>query len=256
MSQVADPAPPAAATTLADEVARVRWWHTIDLGNGLVTPGVDRSAEKLTTLGLPRDLTGLSVLDIGAWDGFFSFEAERRGARRVVALDRWDGVAGSSRRGFDLASRALGSRVEAVQADIGSLTDRQAADLGAFDLVLFLGVLYHVTDPLGALRNVRRLCAQGGRLILETEADLLWTRTPALAFYPGAELSGDPSNWFAPNVPALLGMLATAGFREPRLHWITPWSRRIARAWKHRSLHGTPFLRSLQRARVVVHARA
>ncbi len=235
-------------------MARIRWWHTIDLGHGVVTPGVDRSAEKLATLGLPRDLTGLSVLDIGAWDGFFSFEAERRGAARVVAMDRWDGVAGAGRQGFDLAARALRSRAEGVRADIGSLTEGQAAELGSFDVVLLLGVLYHVTDPLGVLRNVRRLCS--GRLILETEADLLWTRRPALAFYPGRELSGDPSNWFAPNIPALLGMLTTAGFRDPRVEWATPWSRRLARAWKHRRLHGTPFLHTLQRARVVVHARA
>lgn len=252
VSEAGSPAP--VAPSLAEEVARIRWWHTIDLGQGVVTPGVDRSSEKLLGLGLPADLSGLSVLDIGAWDGFFSFEAERRRALRVVAMDRWDGVAGASRRGFDLASRALRSRVGAFQADICALSESQARDLGAFDLVLLLGVLYHVTDPLGALRNARRLCAPGARLILETEADMLWTRRPALAFYPGRELSGDPSNWFAPNSEALLGMLRACGFSDPRVHWITPWTRRLARAWRHRRRHGTPLLHGLQRARIVVHA--
>ncbi len=252
MTQVQDAQP--SAPSLVDEVAAIRWWHRIDLGNGLVTPGVDRSTEKLATLGLPQDLSGLSVLDVGAWDGFFSFEAERRGATRVVAVDRWDCVAGLNRSGFDLASRVLRSRVAGVQADICLLNEEQAASLGTFDLVLLLGVLYHVTDPLGALRNVRRLCAPGGRLILETEADLLWTRRPALAFYPGRELTDDPSNWFAPNPPALLGMLRVSGFHGPRVHWLTPWPRRLARAWKHRRLYGTPLRHALQRARIVVHA--
>ena len=62
-----------------------RWYHTIDLGGGIVTRGVDNSPERLARLGLPVSLAGKTVLDVGAWDGFFSFEAERRGAARVVA---------------------------------------------------------------------------------------------------------------------------------------------------------------------------
>lgn len=72
----------------------VRWYHTIDLGHGLVTEGVDNSPERLARLRLPNDLSGRSVLDIGAWDDFFSFEAERRHASRVVATDHyaWHGT--------------------------------------------------------------------------------------------------------------------------------------------------------------------
>ncbi|HEY7441177.1 MAG TPA: hypothetical protein VH701_02065, partial [Vicinamibacterales bacterium] len=69
------------------EVSGIKWWHTIDLGNGIVTPGLDPTPARLPEIQLPDDLSGLSVLDIGAWDGFFSFEAERRGARRVLATD-------------------------------------------------------------------------------------------------------------------------------------------------------------------------
>ena len=68
-------------------VAAQGWFHTIDLGGGLVTDGRDESPRKLGWIGLPSDLRGRSVLDVGAWDGFFSFECERRGADRVVALD-------------------------------------------------------------------------------------------------------------------------------------------------------------------------
>src|SRR2546423_15271821 len=72
----------------------LRWYHTIDLGQGVVTRGVDNSPERLARVHLPSDLSGCSVLDIGAWDGFFSFEAERRHASRVVATDHyaWHGT--------------------------------------------------------------------------------------------------------------------------------------------------------------------
>ena len=78
---------------LRTEVSSIPWWHSIDLGDGVITPGIDDSPRKLHRLRLPQDLTGKSVLDIGAWDGFFSFEAERRGASRVLALDSyaWNG---------------------------------------------------------------------------------------------------------------------------------------------------------------------
>ena len=65
----------------------LRWYHTIDLGQGVITKGIDNSPERLAHVGLLQDLSGRSVLDIGAWDGFFSFEAERRHAARVVACD-------------------------------------------------------------------------------------------------------------------------------------------------------------------------
>lgn len=65
------------------------WWHRIDLGHGIVTPGRQESSEKLARIHMPRDLSGQTVLDIGTSDGFFAFEAERRGAERVVASDWW-----------------------------------------------------------------------------------------------------------------------------------------------------------------------
>src|SRR6058998_1138514 len=65
---------------LKKRVDRIRWWHTIDLGGGIVTPGASDNLRTLPQLGLPERLDGKTVLDVGAWDGFFSFEAERRGA--------------------------------------------------------------------------------------------------------------------------------------------------------------------------------
>jgi tRNA (mo5U34)-methyltransferase len=234
------------------EVAKLGWWHRIDLGHGIITPGTDDSPRKLARLGMPADLTGKSVLDIGAWDGFFSFEAEKRGAARVVAIDAsWSGPdGGPTKYGFTFAHRALGSRVESHHL---SVYDVDPATLGTFDLVLFLGVLYHVRDPLGALERVRSVTA--GTAIIETETDMLWTRRPALGFYPGAELNADASNWFAPNVPALLGLARAAAFSNAEVHSRSSLPHRIGRAFRHWRARGTPLLHSVQRGRCVVHAR-
>src|SRR5262245_22516090 len=133
------------------------WFHRIDLGGGLVTPGVDDTPQKLRHLRLPRRLDGKHVLDVGAYDGFFSFECERRGAAHVVAADHfcWTYGGMASKEGFDLARTALRSRVEEALIRVEDLGPER---LGTFDLVLFLGVLYHAPDPLRYLRQVRSVC--------------------------------------------------------------------------------------------------
>ena len=100
-------------------VAELRWFHRMDLGHGVVTPGVVDCARQLPLLQLPQRLDGLSVLDIGAWDGFYAFECERRGAARVLATDSycWSGSGWGDKRAFELARRALGSRVEDLDID-------------------------------------------------------------------------------------------------------------------------------------------
>lgn len=151
--------------TLRAEVEQIRWWHPIDLGGGLVTPGIDVTPARLAEIRMPENLSGLSVLDIGAWDGFFSFEAERRGARRVLATDSfcWDGGGWGTKKGFELARRTLGSRVEDKTIEV---LDLSPDTVGVFDLVLFLGVLYHMKHPLFALERVASVTA--GQLIMQT----------------------------------------------------------------------------------------
>jgi tRNA (mo5U34)-methyltransferase len=229
---------------LREKVAAVPfWWHSIDLGHGVVTPG-HKSAQalrqELDALALP-DLRGKSVLDIGGWDGFFAFEAERRGAARVAVVDHymwsmdspgqqaywrrcmqegitprpyhetefWHPDTLPGKRGFDLAREALGSSVEPIVADFMTC---DLAAIGTWDVVLYLGVLYHMQEPLTALR---RLAAVTRELaVVETEAivvpglehEALWR------FFPFAELNGDVSNWWAPNLAALVGALEPAGF--------------------------------------------
>jgi tRNA (mo5U34)-methyltransferase len=238
---------------LRAEVEAIRWFHTIDLGGGVVTPGEDDTPAKLATLGLPDDLSGRTVLDVGAWDGFFSFEAERRGARRVVAVDPAAWREGQpenewgSKAGFELARRALGSRVEDVDVDLLSLSPNT---VGTFDVVLFLGILYHLPDPFPLLE---RVCSVTGELlILETHADLLGLRRPAMAYYPGAEVEGDSSTWWGPNPPLLRALLRRHGFSRVDVVRSDPLPRRLARA-AYRRLRGAPYRAS--QGRVVVHAR-
>jgi tRNA (mo5U34)-methyltransferase len=219
---------------LSTLVAKIKWFHTIDLGNGVVTPGVDPSPTKLSTFGIPEDLTGLSVLDIGAWDGFFSFEAERRGASHVLATDHfcWGGPGWGSKAGFDLVHKVLGSRVKSKNIDV---LDLSPTSVGTFDLVLFLGVLYHMRHPLLALERVSSVTK--GQLILETHVDMLDCPRPASAFYPDKELCGDPTNWFGPNPSMVEAMLQTVGFRKVQVHYgpyfVSPLSPRVVfHAWK------------------------
>ena len=169
----------AAIAHLREEVAQVKWWHQINLGDGIVTPGRNDSRKHLASIRLPEDLSGKSVLDVGTWDGFYAFEAERRGATRVVAMDSYCWNRGTGKAGFDLARRALGSRVEDRQID---LLDLSPETVGTFDVVLFLGVLYHLPHPLLCLEKLASVTAE--QLIVETHVDMLWTRRPAMAFYP------------------------------------------------------------------------
>jgi tRNA (mo5U34)-methyltransferase len=239
----------------ASRASAIRWYHTIDLGNGVVTRGVDNSPERLARARLPASLAGRSVLDIGAWDGFFSFEAERRGAARVVAADHyaWHGQGwgtGHGKAGFELARTALQSRVEDVDADV---MDLSPGAHGVFDVVLFLGVLYHLPNPLLALERVAAVTRE--LLVLETVVDMVGINRPAAAFYPGRELNDDPTNWWGPNHAAVAGMLRSAGFN--RVDVITPprsAAFRAARAVVHRLRGQNSLGAAFRQDRAVFHA--
>ena len=168
---------------LIRRVNEVRWFHSIPLREGLVTPGEDNSMDKLGQVCLPADLTGKSVLDIGAWDGFFSFQAEKNGAERVLATDyfSWSGPGWGTKDGFNLAHEALNSKVESMEIDAMDITPEK---LGwKFDVVMFLGVLYHLQDPMGGLRVASEVCNE--LLIVETHVDDLHRWKPSMVYLPG-----------------------------------------------------------------------
>lgn len=236
---------------LASEMRSINWFHTIDLGGGLMTPGKDPSGQKLATLDFPTDLSGKTVLDIGAWDGFFSFEAERRGASRVLATDQfsWGGGGWGSKAGFEFARRALHSKVEDRVIDPMDLSPE---NVGTFDVVLFLGVLYHLRHPLLALERVASVTKDF--LLLETHV-MNRHRSPMIEFYPNDELAGDPTNWCGPNKAAVEAMLRVVGFRRVECRVLQGGVvRRVARATRDRFSRGLPFGTSLHQARLVCHA--
>lgn len=228
---------------LREAAGRYKWWHRIDLGQGVITAGYDDSPAKLGALQLPEDLSGKSVLDMGASDGFFSFAAERRGAARVVAADsyykNWPGGWGGhgTRAGFDFAREVLGSRAEMRDLDCMDLSPETAG--GTFDLVLFLGVLYHLKHPLLGLERIASVTRD--QLILETHVDCVDVKRPVMAYYPGTELNGDPTNWWGPNPAAVEAMLQTVGFsrietvhrqEDPPKNGAGRTGRVVVHAWK------------------------
>lgn len=150
----------------AETISRHKhWYHRIEVLPGLFTPGINDSAEALARLelaGLPRDCRGLRALDVGCRDGFFAFELERRGAT-VVGVDAM--APGST--GFAIASDLLGS---AVEYRVDNVYNLSAARYGRFDLVLFLGVIYHLRHPLLALERLRDVCSEQALLLCESEA--------------------------------------------------------------------------------------
>ncbi|HWC11597.1 MAG TPA: methyltransferase domain-containing protein [Acidimicrobiales bacterium] len=236
---------------LHQAVAAIPWYHRMALPGGIVTPGVSDVARALPRLRLPDRLDGLSVLDVGAWDGFYSFECKRRGAERVLATDHfvWTGRTWGSKAGFLLARDALGLDVEDRDIDVMDISPRS---VGSFDLVLLLGVLYHLTDPIAAIRAAASVTDR--QLVVETETALNGLPFPAGRLYPGRELNADDTNWWALNRAALEGLLREAGFTRTEVVFLASLPRRVARAGR-RALGGQgSFRMNLRSARIVVHA--
>lgn len=197
---------------LRNEVSLLPWFHRIDLGNGIITPGQDIDGQaKIEFNKIPTDLRGKTVLDIGAWDGLFSFEAEKRGAARVLATDSfaWSGPGWGSKACFELARRAIQSHVEDMDIDI---MDISPETVGIFDVVFLLGVLYHLRHPLLALEKVSSATKE--MLVLSTWVDMINFDRPAAAFYPKTELGGDPTNWWGFNPACVHAMLEDVGFKR------------------------------------------
>lgn len=202
---------------LRQAIAELPWFQTYPLA-GVTTPGRHDVASLLRRLQLPAELFGKTVLDVGTNDGFFAFECERRHAKDVVALDHptW-GMAGQPcpprADGFLLARRLLKSEVIRATGDLER--DDWAAEVpfDRFDLILFLGVLYHLKAPLPVLEKLAGRLAPGGRLIVETHVRTdLGTDEPMAAFYPTIEYNGDPTNWWGFNPRGVSALLQAAGF--------------------------------------------
>src|SRR6185312_11522943 len=199
---------------LADRLHSRFRYHSIELPDGSILPGlqpVEHLRWRFDLFGLPEDLRGKRVLDVGAWDGWFSFECERRGAEVVavdcIALDT-----------FLEAKQLIGSKVEYLTLDVNELS---ASRLGRFDIVLFFGVLYHLRHPLLGLEKAVELSTDLARVesfVINPEN----RQIPAvMEFYERGELGGQVDNWCGPSPECLVSMCRSAGFAQVELKDVT-----------------------------------
>jgi tRNA (mo5U34)-methyltransferase len=204
----------------------VVWHQRFELASGIFSPGANDVDWLLRTAGVPADLTGASVLDIGTTNGGAAFTLERRGASRVLATD----IVDSAHFGFDAIRSALDSSVEFRQLSVYELSHILSE---RFDFVVFWGVLYHLRHPLLALDNVRAVTR--GTAYVETavcDSELPGDANVAISrFYRRDELRGDSSNWFAPNVHGLLEWCGSCGLEPSSVSsWPDPPSRAMVTA--------------------------
>ncbi len=213
---------------LMDRVASIDYWyHKIDLPGGLTTPGwapIDPAAYRV-----PDDLTGLRVLDVGAWDGYWTFEALRRGARHVHAIDDFSDFLGKpeaiTRKGwdtFDLCRNALGYGEEQCSREEMSVYDVAEERLGRFDVVFCFGVLYHLRHPLLALDRLAAVCDRS----IHVESAILDDYSPyrggigkgypdghmVMEFYPDGQYGNNDTNYWVPTLHCLGHMVRSTGF--------------------------------------------
>ena len=205
-----------------------RFFQKFELAPGVITNGQNPVEIYTPHFDLPMDLRGKRCLDIGCNDGYFSFWAEQRGAQ-VLAIDILP------RRAFFFAREVFESRVEFRQM---SVYDIHPSEIGHFDIVFFLGVYYHLKNPILALEHIAGLTRE--RLIVESEitpappysANSQTAGEGISRFYEGDELGADASNWWVPNVPCLLQTIRAAGFPRAELATCYVPSRAIVRAYK------------------------
>lgn len=230
--------------TLEQKVSKIPYWyHRIELPCGIVTPGWSPiCAERYF---IPEDMTGKRVLDIGAWDGYWTWEALKRGAAEVVAIDDFSDDCGKSdkvkRKGwetFDLCRESFGftkrpypyenngpwfneknQKVSRIEMSV-----YEVEKLGQFDIVFFFGVIYHLKHPLLALEKISSVCS--GSIYVETVS--LDEYSPyrggigkgfaenemVMEFYPGSQYGCNINNWWAPTLQCLGAMLKTVGFKD------------------------------------------
>jgi tRNA (mo5U34)-methyltransferase len=203
-----------------------QWFHNLHLGGVETAPGhflgdYPRVKWERFQDAIPRDLRGKTVLDVGCNGGFYSIEMKRRGADRVVAVDFDDRY---------LAQARFAAEVSGVDIEFQNLSVYDVARLGErFDVVLFLGVLYHLRHPLLALDLLHehvvgdlfvfQSMQRGSRDVVPIADDYPFSESgvfdhpawPKLHFVEN-KYAGDETNWWVPNRACSEAMLRSAGF--------------------------------------------
>lgn len=208
------------------------WYHRIELPHGVTTPGwAPLSTESYD---IPENMDGKRVLDVGSWDGYWAFEALKRGAAEVVAIDDFsdhlggDGVERTAWDTFDLCREAFGYTDAVCKRLDMTIYDLSPEELGSFDVIFFFGTLYHLRHPLLALDKLSAVCH--GTIFIESA--ILDDYSPykgglnhgypghqmVMEFYPANNYGDNTTNWWAPTLNCLGNMVAAAGFKN-----ITAW---------------------------------
>jgi tRNA (mo5U34)-methyltransferase len=211
-----------------EQAKQLTYYHTLELTPEYTTPGWFDLRHYVKEYGLPEDLTGKRVLDVGTWDGFWAFEMEKRGAE-VVALDLDDereldwpprhrpkeyNVDGPRGRGFHVAKEVLGSKVERV---VKSIYHATPDDIGQFDLVFCGSVLIHLRDQFLAIERICNLVKPGGMFISAEEHDRLADKLPFTASRYRADRHAAVVYWM-PSKKTWKQMMVDAGFDRVEQH--------------------------------------
>ena len=181
------------------------WWHSIELPDGIITDGHSVQHPEW----IPEKLNGKTFVDVGAWDGYYSFLAEKRGAV-VTSIDDVDwswGKIRTGKSGFDYAKLKLNSNVSEYVSNLYELSPKT---VGVFDIVFCAGVIYHLKNPYEfceVLRSITNEYAIIVTAILNNDVNepifTLWNRG-----------NKDSTNYFYPNIKGLKELFLTVGYKS------------------------------------------
>lgn len=217
--------------TLIEKVSNENWFHSIELPyrdpigriKTLTTPGiVDHCTAELASkrFGIPEDLTGKDVIDIGAYDGYFSFLAAKRGAQSVLAIDPLQHCSGKlhTAAAFRIARTALDldEKVSFLHTNL----EGRSHDVDMYDISFYFGVLYHVNNPTQELIHLHAITR--GYALIETAITHvpLSSRRPIWEFKPGH--NGDRTNRWYPSAAGLCATCLSVGFSKFEELYTTP----------------------------------
>jgi len=229
------------------DIRNYYWYHTVELPDGLITPGQYDFRETIAAFPFPRDMRGMRVLDVGSATGFFAFEFARRGAHVIsvelpslYALDRFPGqdieqilesirrmmgprasdLAGAGPRysademyfyllegPFEFCRKQLGFPIERCYSTVYELNEAKIG--GAVDLAFMGDILLHTLNPLQALAAVAPLART---LVLSQMVPEGIEEPPAIAYVGGDSLDSDDVSWWLPNEACLMALLKKLGF--------------------------------------------
>lgn len=204
-----------------ERMKNIYWWHDIEVEPGVFTGGAIKDMKQIATriMGMPENLTGKSVIDVGGWNGGYSFIAEQRGAKDILMVDIFQNKEVGAIDGFNLAKEMLGSKVEFKELGVYDLSPDS---VGMFDVVMFYGVFYHIDDCLKAMKNLYSITKE--QCILETalcrNKDLLCIDTPVAEWQYG--YNNDKYNKWHPNFAFIHKMATDVGFKKVEQVFLHP----------------------------------